>query len=112
MHKQFAISLPMAALLASVSAFYYFGIVLPGKERDSVSGRGIELALASQPSALEHCVGAARMIFDVHWAAACMAQADGHPECELPNDRAAVVNAWLRDAEQRCMAEAREGRAP
>ena len=78
---------------------------------------GIEQA---QRSAIEDCHRAARMVYDVHWAAACMTQAgqassdyaEGHAECELPDDKAAVVNAWLDEAEKRCMAEVRAGLGP
>ena len=55
------------------------------------------------------------MTYDVQWAAACQAQAnqsapgasDGHAECDLPDAKAAVINAWLNEAERRCMAEGR-----
>ena len=54
------------------------------------------------------------MFYDVKWAAACMAQvgqassgqADGHPECDLPEAQAAAINAWLNEAEAQCKAEA------
>ncbi len=119
MHKRIKVSLLAAALLAGAGASHYLGPAPSGSgqgqletERESLAG--IEFAYARQPSAFEYCQRAAQMIFDVHWAAACMAQvgkasptlADGHAECELPDDKAAVVNAWLRDAEKRCTREA------
>jgi hypothetical protein len=68
-----------------------------------------ELQVAQQRSELEHCLHAAQMVYDVHWAAACTTHggADDSAECDLPDARAAVVNAWLNEAEKRCMAEAR-----
>lgn len=97
----------VAVLLAGAAAYHRFALVRPGVEQ-------------AQRSALEDCHRAAWMVYDVHWAAACMAQAgqavpghaDGHAECELPDDKAAAVNAWLKEAEQRCMAEVRAGLQP
>ena len=55
--------------------------------------------------------------YDVHWADACATQAgqatpgqaDGHAECDLPDAKAAVVNAWRDQDEQRCTAQTRAG---
>jgi hypothetical protein len=74
-----------------------------------------DFAVAHQRSAMVDCEEAAQMIYDVHWAAACQAQAgqasqgfaDGNAECDLPEAKAAVVNAWLNEAQRRCAAEAR-----
>jgi hypothetical protein len=46
---------------------------------------------------------------DVQWAAACTTQVGGDDsaECDLPNAKAAVVNAGLNEAEAQCMAESR-----
>jgi hypothetical protein len=101
-------SLALAALLAGAGAFHHFVL------RDDATQAGAHgLRVAQQRNALEHCRQAAHMIFDVHWAAACMAEADqpsgsgdGHAECDLPDAKAAVVNAWLVEAEARCEAEA------
>jgi hypothetical protein len=57
------------------------------------------------------------LAYDVHWAAACATQAgqgsagqaDGDAECDLPEAKAAVVNAWLDQDEQRCVTEMRAG---
>lgn len=102
MEKWLKVSILAAMLLAGAGAFYYSVFVRPEVEQ-------------ARRSAIEDCHRAARMVYDVHWAAACMTQAgqaspdhpDGHAECELPDDKAAVVNAWLNEAEQRCVAEAR-----
>jgi hypothetical protein len=102
MDKWLKVSIVAAVLLAGAGAFHYSVIVAPGIEQ-------------ARRSAIEDCHRAARMVYDVHWAAACTTQvgqaspdqAEGHAECELPDDKAAVVNAWLNEAEKRCMAEVR-----
>jgi hypothetical protein len=97
MDKWLKVSIMVAVLLAGAGAFYHFAFVLPGIEQ-------------ARRSAIESCREAARMVYDVHWAVACMP--DGDAECDLPDAKAAVVNAWLDDAEKRCMAEARSGYYP
>jgi hypothetical protein len=107
MDKWLKVSIVVAVLLAGAGALYHFVFVLPGIEQ-------------ARRAAIESCLQAARMVYDVHWAAACTTQvgqaspgqADGHAECDLPDDKAAVVNAWLDQAEQRCMAEVRAGFEP
>lgn len=107
MNKWLKVSLVVAVLLAGAGAFYRLVFLPSGMEQ-------------AQASAIEDCQKAARMVFDVHWAAACMTQggqaspgqADGHAECELPNDKAAVVNRWLDEAEAQCRAELRAGVGP
>lgn len=39
-------------------------------------------------------------------------QADGSSECSLPDERAAVVNAGLDEAERRCLAESSQAGRP
>jgi hypothetical protein len=125
MDKWLKVSIVAAALLAGAGAFYRFGFVLPGieqarQDRGNADRRADEFQLVQRRDALEHCVQAARMVYDVHWAVACMtevAQAssglvDGHAECDLPDSKAAVVNAWLNEAEAQCIAEARAGLGP
>lgn len=107
MDKWLKVSIMVAVLLAGAGAFYHFVFVLPEIEQ-------------ARRGAIESCRYAARMVYDVHWAAACATQAgqaspgqaDGHAECNLPDAKAAVVNAWLDEAERRCMAEARVGLDP
>ena len=91
----------MAVLLVAGTAFsaYYLAFVAPGK---GVAARSDEIVVAHGRSAQVGCQEAARMFYDVKWAAACMAQADGHAECDLPDDKAAVLNTWLNEAEKRC----------
>src|SRR4030095_5793265 len=103
MDKRLKVSIVMAVLVAGAGAgaFYHFA--------------GIEQAQHS--AAVEECLQGARMAYDVQWAAACATQAgqassgqaDGHAECDLPEAKAAVVNAWLDQDEQRCVAEMRAG---
>jgi hypothetical protein len=125
MDKWLKVSIVAAALLAGAGAFYRFGFVLPGieqarQDRGNADRRADEFQLVQRRDALEHCLQAARMVYDVHWAVACMtevAQAssglvDGHAECDLPDSKAAVVNAWLNEAEAQCIAEARAGLGP
>lgn len=107
MQGRFTASLALGALLAGGGAFHY----LDGR----TPARLVDIAPVAAPrSSLEHCMHSARMIFDVHWAAACTAEAqegvpgaDGNAECDLADDRASAVNAWLDGAEAMCMAEAR-----
>lgn len=97
--------LTLAALLAGAGVFHHFVL----REPNPVPARDSVLRTAQQRSVLEHCSQSARMIFDVHWAAACMEagpSSDDHAECDLPDAKAAAVNAWLDEAEARCMAEA------
>lgn len=113
MDRWLKVSLVVAVLLAGAGTFYHRVFVLPGVGQDGESA-------AQSRSAMEDCQRAARMVYDVHWAAACMTQAgqappgeaDGHAECDLPDDKAAVVNAWLDEAERRCVAEVRAGLGP
>lgn len=108
MDKWLKVSL-VVAVLAGGGLLYHFVFLGPGTEQ----------ALRDK-AVFEDCQKAARMVYDVHWAAACMTQvgqsspghADGHAECELPDDKAAAVNAWLDEAERRCMAEVRAGLEP
>jgi len=101
MNKWLKVSIVMAVLLAGGGAFYHLF--------------GIEQVQRS--AAVEDCLEAARMAYDVQWAAACetqagqatSGQADGHAECDLPEAKAAVINAWLDQDERRCVAEMRAG---
>jgi hypothetical protein len=107
MNKQLQASIMAAVLLAggTVYSLHYFGIARPGQ--DVAAPRTDDIAIAHSRSAMVSCQEAARMFYDVKWAAACMAQADGDPECDLPDDKAAVINAWLNEAEKRCRVEVR-----
>jgi len=102
MDKRVQVAL-MATVLLSGGARYldFNGGVVPYRED--------ERQVAQRRGALEHCLYAAQMMFDVQWAAACTTQvgADDSADCDLPDAKAAVVNAWLNDAEKMCMAEAR-----
>ena len=95
-------SIMAAVLLIGGTAFssYYFAFVAPGK---GVAASTDEITIAHGRSAMVGCQEAARMFYDVKWASACMAQPDGHAECDLPDDKAAVINAWLNEAEKRCV---------
>lgn len=111
MYKWLKASIVLAVLLAGAGALHRFVFVRPGIEQAHQHGGR---------TAIEDCRIAARMVYDVHWAAACMAHAgqadpglaDGHAECELPDHKAAVVNKWLDDAEARCTTELRAGLQP
>jgi hypothetical protein len=119
MDKWLKVYIVAAVLLAGAGAFHRFVFVLPGIEQARQDGGNAarqvgEPQLAQQGSALEHCRQAARLLYDVHWAVACMTEAgqspglaDGHADCDLPDAKAAVVNAWLNEAEKRCIAEVR-----
>jgi hypothetical protein len=110
MNKWLKVSILAAVLLAGAGAFYRFVFVLPG----------IEQARQNGGPALEQCQQAAQMVYAVHWAVACMTEvgqastgvADGNAECDLPDAKAAVVNAWLNEAEKQCIAEVRAGLNP
>ncbi len=116
MHKWLKVSVVMAVLIACATAFYRFGFVPPGIETASLNRK----SSPAQPSAeVEDCLQAAQLVFAVHWAVACMNEAgqatagaaDGNAECDLPNPKAAVVNAWLDEAERACFSEAHAGLA-
>jgi hypothetical protein len=100
MDKRVQLALIATVLLGGGKYLYLNGGLVPYQEPKQVAQRGNEL---------EQCLYAAQMAFDVHWAAACATQvgADDSAECELPDAKAAVVNAWLNDEDKRCMAEAR-----
>jgi hypothetical protein len=106
----------LVALLAGAAVFSAV-IVRPrfeqAREETQSATRAGEFRLAQRRSGSEDCLYAARIIYDVHWAAACLKLAnqsapgvgDSHAECDLPDAAAAVVNQWLAEAEQRCIAE-------
>jgi hypothetical protein len=104
MDVRLKVSIAMAVLLAGVSAFHYWVGIEQNRHESSAA-------------TIEDCLQGTRMAYDVQWAAACATQAgqatpgqaDGHAECDLPDAKAAVVNAWLDQDEQRCMAEMRAG---
>lgn len=123
MDKRLKVPMVASALLAGAGALHLLGGGLPGPagaDRDAEPGRPGGVLVAQRSGALHHCQQAARMIFDVHWAAACMTEsgeavpgrAQGHPECDLPDHKAAAVNAWLNEAEAQCVAEAGAGSRP
>jgi hypothetical protein len=118
MHKWPAMCLTLAVLAAGAGALYHFSSSAGGGDR--VAAAKDLLQGAQRRSALDQCREAAQMVYDVHWAAACLTvvgqsspgTADGHAECDLPDEKAAVVNAWLDRAEAQCAAEVRAGLDP
>jgi hypothetical protein len=114
MHKHLNASLMAAVLLAGAGAvaFHHFPRTSTGQ---SAIPRADDFTVVNLRSAMVGCREAAQMTYDVQWAAACQAQAnqgagggaDGHAECDLPDAKAAVINAWLNEAERRCAAEGR-----
>jgi hypothetical protein len=103
MDKRFKVSIVMAVLIAGGGALY---LLVPGLDQ-----------ARTRSAAMEECMQGVRMAYAVQWAAACAThagqatpgQADGDAECDLPDAKAAVVNAWLDQDEQRCVAEMRAG---
>lgn len=95
------VALLAAVLLTGSGAYYYFS--------RGATSQPDATQVSLRRGAFEQCMHAAQMVFDVHWAAACTTQVgeDDGAECDLPAAKAAVVNAWLNEAEKRCMAEAR-----
>lgn len=104
MVKQLHVALVASVLLTSGGAYYYVKNI-----KSTASPRLDSIQIAQRRDVLEQCLHTAQIVFDVHWAAACSTQLNGDDgaECDLPTDKAAVVNAWLNDAEKLCMAEAR-----
>lgn len=100
MDKRLQVALTAAVLLIGGGAYYGFKDALTQPDA---------LQVAQRRSQLEQCLYAAQMAFDVHWAAACTTQVgqDDGAECDLPEAKAAIVNAWLNEAEKGCIAEAR-----
>lgn len=108
MDRRLKASIAAAALLAGVGALQLARVLLPAGQ----AGGG-EVAVAARAVADEHCLQAAWLIHDLRWAAACMVAAedepagaaDGHPDCTLPQAKAAALNAALSLEEQRCRGE-------
>jgi len=106
MDRRLKVSLAVGVLLAGGGALHYLSRNAPARP-DVVQ-------LGAQLGPLEQCMYSARMTFDVHWAIACATEAeqgvpgaDGNAECDLPDDRAAAVNAWLDRAEAQCLGQNR-----
>jgi hypothetical protein len=121
MDKRLKVPIVTTALLAAAGALYQLAAPeITRALRASGSAPEDDIVVARHDAALSHCQQAAQMIFDVHWAAACMTEAaqaapgraQGHPECDLPDHKAAEVNAWLNQAEAQCAAEAGAGLRP
>ncbi len=101
----------VVALLAGGAASTYLSAALLGIPPPR------ELLLFQQQTEIEECRSAARMVYDVLWAAACLTEVNdsqpselaGHAECDLPYAKAATVNAWLAQDEKRCAVEVRAG---
>jgi len=79
--------------------------------------QALPLPGSSARAALEWCRENVSIIHDVHWATACAAHAetqrashaeaaDDSPDCTLPAERAATLNAARAQAEDQCLAEA------
>lgn len=111
MHWHSNASVSAAALLAGaglVVLHLLAGTADPG-EPSSLD----DFAPVNTRTAIVSCREAAHMAYDVQWAAACQAHAaqsppgaaEDHAECDLPYAHAAIINAWLNDAERRCTAE-------
>jgi len=105
MDKWLKTSLLAAVPLAgAAAAFYHFHFAPAQTESLRVA--------AARNGEYEHCRRQAEVVHDVHWAAACMVNAreapagDDHPECMLPDAKAALLYAALDEAEARCRAEA------
>lgn len=125
MHKRLKpSSIGVAALLAGMGLVHQFGFVPAswrGANERASTGMPVDVFRAAQQrTSIQDCWEAARLVFDVHWAVACMAhegqasadQPDGFAECELPDAKAAVVNRWLDEAESQCVADVRAGLGP
>lgn len=105
MDKRVQVALMATVLLSGGAPYLYLSGAIAPYPRDRVE-------VAQGGIVLEQCLSAAQLEFDVHWAAACTTQvdADDSADCDLPDAKAAVVNAWMNDAEKQCMAEARATR--
>jgi hypothetical protein len=133
-----------AIVLAGAGVFYHLVIHLPAAEQarreDERARTTAEPTVASRRHVMEQCQQAARLLYDIHWASACMVTAnhedaqhalclrdpatrdkaqcdkvertDPEPDCTLPGARAAPINAMLRDSEARCLVEAKNALAP
>jgi len=98
-------------VLLAVAAFAVRRPAADDRQRGAVAA----LPLA-QRAALEQCGESAVLLYDIRWAAACLALAendpvrDGSVDCELPPALAQPLNLLLQEEEQRCLAEAKSGR--
>ena len=115
-----------AAILPMGACVLALFVVAAAARRDTSSPPPVRSAAASLSngarSVLEQCQENVWMIHDVHWAAACSANAeeemrkrssapsfdapDDSPDCMLPMSRAATLNAARTAAEDMCMDEA------
>ena len=104
MDKRVQWALMATVLLSGGGPYLYLNGLVPYQNDESQVAQG--------GIALEDCLYAAQMMFDVKWAAACTTQvgADDSADCDLPDAKAAVVNAWLNEADKQCRAEARGAR--
>lgn len=105
MDKRLQVAVMAAVLLGGGGGAYFY-------VSDGSHHRPGALQVSLRSDVLDQCVEGARMTYDVQWAAACSTQGgeDDSAECDLPPAKAAVVNAWLNDAEKECLAEARRAR--
>lgn len=105
MDRRVQLALMTSVLLSSGAPYLYLSGAMAPDPGDRVE-------LAQGGIVLEQCLYTAQLEFDVHWAAACTTQvgADDSADCDLPDAKAAVVNAWMNEAEKQCMAEARAAR--
>ena len=102
MDKWLKVSIVMAVLLAGAGAFYH---LVPGVDE----GAAPPWRNAWEESGWPTTCNGQRPARGLEAGQASPGQADGHAECDLPDAKAAVVNAWLDQDEQRCMAEMRAG---
>lgn len=133
-----------AIVLAGAGVFYHLVVHLPAVEQarreEAERSQANAPNVATRRMVMEQCQQAARLLYDIHWASACMVSAnhadaqhamclrdpavkdkahcdqfdrtDSAPDCTLPGARAAPINAMLRDAEARCLVEAKNALAP
>ena len=105
MHVRLNATTSTAILLASVAAINAWNGSIGG--RHDASSQPYATLSSNGRIVLESCRQNVTIIHDVHWAAACMGNAeDDSPECTLPEDRAAALNTARSAAENVCMVEA------
>jgi len=111
MDKRVQVALMATVLLGGSGRYLYINGGLMPHQEDGLQvaqSRGVSMSRDT----LEQCLYAAQLMHDVQWAAACTTQVGGDDsaECDLPDAKAAVVNAGLNDAEAQCMVESRAAR--
>lgn len=120
MSKLLSASLAVAVLLAGFGVFYHYVVFLPAvQERKEEQARvdaekqeteklKQEAAQAARASDYYRCMNAVAGDYDSNWKRNCLAR-DRPEDCSLPRVLADNLGQSLKNAQARCLAEAKSG---